>query len=84
MAKPLYYIRRQTNAGPNQGKWLVTSDEGGTVVLGLEKWRAVWICAAFNLAHEHPEHGQAIRSQAHWETGTVWGNQPTYVRRKRR
>ncbi|MES2464469.1 MAG: hypothetical protein V4671_28240 [Armatimonadota bacterium] len=80
-----YYIKRQTNAGPNQGKWTVTCDSRGTLVGGLEKWQAKWICAAFNLAAEHPKHGDAIHFQQNWDISITSPGYsgPVYVRRKK-
>lgn len=45
-----FYVRRQTNAGPNQGKWTVHRPDGVSIVGGLEKKTAVLICAAFDVA----------------------------------
>jgi hypothetical protein len=59
MKRKEYYIRKQTNAGPNQGKWRVHSPNGVSVSPACDRRaQAVLICAAFNLASQHPVFGE--------------------------
>lgn len=55
-----YYIRRQTNAGPNQGKWRVYDPQGLSVALGESKQQALMIAAAFTVAMYDPARGSQI------------------------
>jgi hypothetical protein len=78
------YIQRQRNAGPNQGKWTVHLPNGLSIIGGLEKWRAKWLCAAMNAALEHPTDGEAVQYQGYWDVSiTSPGyNGRVYVKRK--
>lgn len=56
-----YYIKRQTNAGPNQGKWRVHAPDGRSVSPACDrKAQAVLLCAAFELARQHPTFGDLL------------------------
>lgn len=62
-----YYIRRQTNAGKNQGKWRVHGPNALSIGPPCEtRSQAAHVAAVFNLASEHPEHGTIAGIEAYW------------------
>lgn len=79
-----YYIRRQTNAGRNQGRWCVHSPDGVTLVGGLDKGTAAHVCAAFEIARQHPTEGETIRFRQNYMAGMEerWSGGKHYVYRK--
>jgi hypothetical protein len=75
-----YYIRKQTNAGPNQGKWRVHRPDGVSVSPACDtRVQAAHICAAFELARQHPIDGSRIGIERNFAAGSEQQSGKHYI-----